>query len=335
MGAACSAIYAQRLSMSSAAPAGLCWNTGSRRKCQVLVGVSLLLATGTHFALSRPPSLLMQERRRMLHLPKDYVGKGYDLVDLVAGDEVRLKFMLDSGLTTSMLLPSKAEELGLAERSGSGRQAVLDDVLLGSVQIGPLRPMVMDFPQSVIGASLGHPIDGMLGMEFFDRFAVGLGPELHLYEADCGERVAALAKMVCLTTAPLPARLLGLYLSVPLSDVRVKGVIDTGASFTVLNWRAAHVLLGIVKEDKDKMLQRGGVSSIDSSGNPLLMPLAHAALQLRGAGRKPPGCWAPKPVEVAIGDVASFKTIFNVDEPLALIGQDILTQRPTLLAVAS
>ncbi|CAJ1409234.1 unnamed protein product [Effrenium voratum] len=332
MGAACSAIYAQRLSMSSAALAGLCWNTGSRRKCQVLVGVSLLLATGTHFALSRPPSLLMQERRRMLHLPKDYVGKGYDLVDLVAGDEVRLKFMLDSGLTTSMLLPSKAEELGLAERSGSGRQAVLDDVLLGSVQIGPLRPMVMDFPQSVIGASLGHPIDGMLGMEFFDRFAVGLGPELHLYEADCGERVAALAKMVCLTTAPLPARLLGLYLSVPLSDVRVKGVIDTGASFTVLNWRAAHVLLGIVKEDKDKMLQRGGVSSIDSSGNPLLMPLAHAALQLRGAGRKPPGCWAPKPVEVAIGDVASFKTIFNVDEPLALIGQDILTQRPTLLA---
>jgi len=42
----------------------------------------------------------------------------------------------------------------------------------------------------------------------------------------------------------------------------VKGVLDTGAAFSVLNWAAADVLLNVAEVDKDKMLQeRGGGGS--------------------------------------------------------------------------
>eukprot|EP00434_Breviolum_minutum_P014101 symbB.v1.2.012432.t1/scaffold860.1/size157271/1 len=144
----------------------------------------------------------------------------------------------------------------------------------------------------------GTLIHGMLGMEFFEKFAVDLGTEIRLYQADDGDKVAKMEDMECLTTAPLPARLLGVLLCVPGNDACVKGVLDTGASFSVLNWAAAEVLLHAVKADKDVMLrERGGVTSLDAYGHALLMPTLEAQFELRGAGQDPPGTWTPDPIE--------------------------------------
>lgn len=156
-----------------------------------------------NFALTSPrkPQPLAEEGRRLLQLPQDFFGKGYDIVDLLArgiskkgeeGAPTKLSFMLDTGLTTSLLLPDKAQQLGLleegrfvAEKLLKTPKVVLENVEFSRIQIGPLRPFVMDFFQSRMGN--GATIDGMLGMEFFERFAVDLGTDVRLYEADDGD----------------------------------------------------------------------------------------------------------------------------------------------------
>jgi len=293
---------------------------------------------------ARHPGLLVEEGRCFPSLSQDFLGRGYDILKLVGGDEVELNFMLDTGLTTSILYPGRADELGVERPSrqahGEVPTVILEDLRFREgLLIGSLRPFIMDFPQRRMGASMGMQIDGMLGMEFFERFTMEVDASaLRLYEADCGEKIAVANDMVTLTTAPLPARLLGVHLGLPGSDQCVCGVIDTGASFTVLNWAAAKMLLNLAEEDAQQMLSSsGGVSSVDAKGRELLMPtVADLSLQLRGAGRAPRRTWDAAPVEVAIGDVASFEQIFGqVVKPCALIGQDLLTQAPMLLAASS
>eukprot|EP00439_Symbiodinium_sp_Y106_P075305 s165_g14.t2 len=174
----------------------------------------------------------------LLLFPEDFLGRGYDILKLVGGDEVELNFMLDTGLTTSILYPGRADELGVERPSrqahGEVPTVILEDLRFREgLLIGSLRPFIMDFPQRRMGASMGMQIDGMLGMEFFERFTMEVDASaLRLYEADCGEKIAVANDMVTLTTAPLPARLLGVHLGLPGSDQCVCGVIDTGASFT-------------------------------------------------------------------------------------------------------
>ncbi|OLP89405.1 hypothetical protein AK812_SmicGene29140 [Symbiodinium microadriaticum] len=92
------------------------------------------------------------ETRRPSHLHADFLGRGYDLLKLVGGDEVELNFMLDTGLTTSILSPGRAQELGVERPSRQARREVptviLEDLRLREgLPIGSLRPFIMDFPQ--------------------------------------------------------------------------------------------------------------------------------------------------------------------------------------------
>ncbi|CAE8695666.1 unnamed protein product [Polarella glacialis] len=154
--------------------------------------------------------------------------------------------------------------------------------------------------------------------------------------------------MVTLTTAPLAAQLLAVSVELARGansadgptavgeDQRVVGILDTGASHTVLNWAAASLLLGFTQaEDEERLVEEhGGTSSFDVSGRRIDMPMFEVALQLRGAGREPQGSCCFQPVEVAIGDIALFATLLggSTESPAALIGQDLLIQRPMLFA---
>jgi len=65
------------------------------------------------------------------------------------------------------------------------------------------------------------------------------------------------------------------------------------------------------------------------------MPVLRAELELRGVGREPrTGLVRFDSVEVAVGDIELFGKILGGDiaSPAALIGQDIMTQCPTLIA---
>mmetsp|Transcript_72447 Transcript_72447/g.223888 ORF Transcript_72447/g.223888 Transcript_72447/m.223888 type:complete len:279 (-) Transcript_72447:7-843(-) len=272
--------------------------------------------------------------------------------------------MLDSALTTSMLMPHVATFLGIGSPGGGaaseerqfmaagGAQqstlALLEGLrLMGTdLDLGPISPIVTDFPQFSIGLGLGCPVDGMLGMEFYERFAVETADgRLRLHEAESAEDYAASQGMAQLTMAPLPARLLGISVELAGGGAaapgvrqpgRVVGIVDTGASHSILNWAAASLLLGLRRGDPS--LEAGGsISAYDVSGQPIDMPLVTAALALRGAGPEPCGLVSFGAVEVALGDMALFARLLGGDAtvPAVLVGQDLLTQRPTLLAARS
>lgn len=316
-------------------------------------------------ATAAAPVPLAEIPRRFLALPQDaYLGPGFDLVavSVFQGGGRALSFMLDSGLTSSMLRPPVAKDLDLkgdasaGERSfigadGSRVSAVvrLEDAQLEGVdvKVGPLSPMVLDFPQAEIGRELGHVVDGMLGMEFYERFAVEVdcvASCLRLYAADAGEAAAQARGMEQLTTAMLPSRLLGVAVELAegadlrmfraAPSRRVVGIVDTGASHSVLNWAAAATLLGVRSRDDARLASAGRISSMDVSGRLVDMPLLSIRLRLKGAGPQARGAADFEAIEIAIGDIALFARLLggNTSEPAALIGQDILVQRPMLLA---
>mmetsp|Transcript_53540 Transcript_53540/g.99027 ORF Transcript_53540/g.99027 Transcript_53540/m.99027 type:complete len:271 (+) Transcript_53540:18-830(+) len=261
--------------------------------------------------------------------------------------------MLDSGLTSSMLPPHVSTFLGLQlsedgnertfmaadgqQRSGT---AMLQDVSLhgSDLPLGSYSALVANFPQSTLGASLGCPIDGMLGMEFYERFGVEVGEDtLRLYQPDDCEEVAKTKQMTILRTATLPARLHGVSVAAVVGPPTVSvspwvlGILDTGSAHTVLSWAAAEQLLGITESPPGC----GFINAMDISGKPINMPVVNATLRLAGAGTgfgKGPVVDFEQ-VEVAIGDIALFaRMVGNTSMPTALVGQDLFSQRSHLFA---
>mmetsp|Transcript_54504 Transcript_54504/g.127345 ORF Transcript_54504/g.127345 Transcript_54504/m.127345 type:complete len:446 (-) Transcript_54504:2-1339(-) len=311
-----------------------------------------------HYFFEIPdPSLYAEVPRTYLELPKDkWVGAGWEILAVSlnrAGRDVTLNLMLDSGLTSSMLPPHVARFLGLAlsedgnektfmaaDGQQRGGTATLQNVSLHGrdLSLGSYSALVANFPQSALGASLGCPIDGMLGMEFYERFGVEIDKEVvRLYEADEAEEVAMRKQMAILKTASLPARLHGVsvaaVMGLPTLSVSpwVLGILDTGSAHTVLSWSAAEKLLGITESPADC----GFINAMDISGKPISMPVVNSTLRLSGAG----GGMGKGPVvdfaqvEVAIGDIALFaKMVGNTSMPTALVGQDLFSQRPHLFA---
>lgn len=314
-----------------------------------------------HCALVSP---LVEMPRRFLTLPQDvWLGPGWEVVSATApregadGRDTPLSLMLDSGLTTSMLAPPVVGHLGLdlssqqlggdgaarsptffaADGSRDAQRVFLPNVRCGGLDLGTFSSLVTDFPQRDIGAELGWTIDGMLGMEFYERYGVETGSDcLRLYGPDDGRCVAEDKHMEPLTLTPLPARLLGVEV---LSGngggprrPRALGILDTGAAHTVLNWAAAAALLGIA-EDDPSLADAGGITASDIGGQPIDMPIVVAELCLKGAGHPPSGSVRLRPVEVALGNIALFARLLGDEsEPAVLVGQDLLTQRPTLFA---
>jgi len=325
-------------------------------------------AGATQLALATPvPGLLAEMPRKLLALPQDrWVGPGFDLASVAVSrpgaGRTTLNLMLDSALTTSMMAPHVASFLNLSPDTSNGgvrkftaadgpqkSMAVKleDTVFEGTgVGLGPLSPLVTEYPQIRIGADLGCPVDGMIGMEFYERFGVWVDSDsLRIYEADSASNVATAEGLTQLSLAPLPADLVGVEVDLagerpsnafhpPNSAGKVLGILDTGAAHSVLNWPAAGALLGL-RQDDEALWDDGSISSQDISGRPIDMPLVSVALALRGAGGAHARGAVPfKPIEVAVGNIALFAKLLGGDTeaPAALIGQDILTQRPTLFA---
>lgn len=306
---------------------------------------------------------LVETPRRMLTLPQDqWLGPGWDIVFATLprhgadSRAVPLSLMLDSGLTTSMLAPPVASFLGLdpskqqedspseakapsffaADGKRGAERVLVSNMRCGGVALGDLTSFVTDFPQRQIGAQLGWHVDGMLGMEFYERFGVETDRDcLRLYAPDDGSAVAEAKSMEKLSLTRLQARLLGVEVASPAAPrgaARVLGILDTGAAHTVLNWAAAAALLGL-RQDDPSLAEAGSISASDIGGRPIDMPIVEAELELRGAGKNAHGVSRFKPIEVALGNIALFaRLVGDESEPVALVGQDLLTQRATLFS---
>lgn len=251
--------------------------------------------------------------------------------------------------------------------------------------------VVDDFIQQKMGEEVGVEVDGMLGQGFLDLLDLELDPfgatlrawppgTMPTPAAPAATSVTSMASVVdgwgaapiaaeCWTelrTLRLPGELYGVLLSVPGTEEAVLGIVDSGASHTVINTKAA-ALLGLQSEAKKNELLGRTVRGIGLGNTALHMPLVTVSgIRLCGAqhveivrwpGGPPPrnrvgwefGATHCVPgsssspffqVELGVGDIGFFEellsqtqdTIGQFEGAAALIGQDLLTQRALRLS---
>lgn len=348
------------------------------------------------------PAPTLEGKLQMLELPTRFIGGAYYLLVLTvppadaflavdkspeAFPRTNLTLLLDSGLTAAVMLTSdvcKSLKLVVGSEgnfsSGLGAIGSMDmqqvrvegAALSDGQEICPLSPLagvvVDDFPQLKIADEVGVVLQGMLGQGFMDQYDLELDagqqqlrawPRASLPSEQPGDwrQLEALG---------MPGRLQGLLLTVPGCLEPVIGLVDTGASHTVLNRQAAYVL-GLRVEAVNAARR---VRGIGLDGSVLEMPLLslenitlssarHVTISPHepGEGANPmegrrswrfrariegPIASFPAAVDVGVGDIGLFQallsqpqeTIGDFDGPVALLGQDIMTQLPLRYSAA-
>lgn len=124
------------------------------------------------------------------------------------------------------------------------------------------------------------------------------------------------------------------------------GVVDCGASFSVVNWSASQ-LLGLPAK-KDSMLTKSpAVTGMGVDGRPQLLPTTNIELSYVGNQISDGGFEAPssdftpwKKVQMAVGDLPVFSQLLGDGRtpykgPAGIIGLDILTQRRLILETSN
>lgn len=227
---------------------------------------------------------------------------------------------------------------------------------------GPVSAVCVPFVQEELAAKQKVAIGGMLGQLPFHRLlSLEIDPvarRLAAYRAEDAERVAAATGLVRLPGEDLSSGLVGIRITHspllssgggqdPLNQKSVPALVDTGSSYSILNWAAAELLLGLQKDDnivKDAPLIRG----MGVGGGMVDFALLTISIGLITDQTDPStSVISPQPVRVAIGDASLFDDIVGLEEsgswfglgpkkqkPAALVGQDLLSQQRYLLASA-
>jgi len=320
---------------------------------------------------------------KVLALPGRFVGTGYFLVELVVRGTIALTMLLDSGFTAAVMLTNRScSKLGIATGSAAASKGIgaigslwMDSIdLVGAelrgdagptaVALGVLKGVVVeDFPQRKIGEEVGIAVDGMLGQGFLERCDL---------ELDCFKGVLRAWKpkellehepgWISMATLPLPGNLQGLLLRVPGGSEPVVGVVDTGASHTIVNSRAAEIL-GLQDAAELNRQKMKDVRGIGLGNHVLKMPLVSVVnatlcraddvtIALRSSTSRSWSfnttmsgtcreCVGPLTVvNLAVGDIGFFENLLSRPEvrfegAVALLGQDLLAQRPLRLSGSS
>mmetsp|Transcript_70379 Transcript_70379/g.131661 ORF Transcript_70379/g.131661 Transcript_70379/m.131661 type:complete len:669 (+) Transcript_70379:84-2090(+) len=226
----------------------------------------------------------------------------------------------------------------------------------------PMMAAEVDFPQVKLAEMVGIDLVGMLGqwplhqvsLLHVDRAA----QELKIYKNSDTAAVVAREGMVRVPGVELPSGLFGVEIfHHPLvvgpgwgdgAPVTVQAMVDTGASYSIVNWAAAEMLFGL-KEDDKAVQEAIKVRARGIGGRELLWPLMRLNLGVATTAGKGDTGVQFRTVDVAIGDAPSFDQLFGREEegmfgsaaaylglskpkPGALIGQDLLSQQPYMLA---
>ena len=206
------------------------------------------------------------------------------------------------------------------------------------------------------------PVEGMIGMEVLEQFDVDFdfpAGRLRLWKPHTVESVAKKAGLVTVDAVVVnETRLLGFRVvssSAPkdgsggIEAQPFLGVVDCGASFSVVNSVAAP-LLGLPQPSDNAYKKNPMVTGMGVDGRPQLLPTAKVELSYCGNAKRdqttmsfeaPPSDWKPwSPVQLAVGDLPVFTNLLGDGRtpyrgPAGIIGLDLLTQRRVILETSS
>jgi hypothetical protein len=294
-----------------------------------------------------------------IDLPDGSIGEGYIPVPMKLtnskGEERTVHFILDSGLTTTMITPQLRKWLDMKEPRGGGMTAngfaaggsstlqvcPLNGAEVGGcgIQLPRMSAVVLDFPQANI-EDPRYDIQGMLGMEFVSQFDLDVdfpAKKIRLWNPGEGVKAANQDGLVAVPVSLIPGDILGVRVAAGEGTTPFLGIVDLGASFTLMNTAAAKLSnLPLTSEPG-----RSGIAATGVDGRQTMLASRTTDITLLGFSDWTDGSrWGDsgaltKPkmlkfdgVRTGVGEVAVFEQLLSTPGnpwlgPAGLLGLDV------------
>lgn len=273
--------------------------------------------------------------------------EGYPRLEVqLPGRAEPLAMVLDTAASHTVLDLALAQRLALVDEGAAqarvegaaGRAAQMRQGRRITLRIGGLAhetaPVLLDLSPVQTAT---RPVDGILGQDLLLRHDMRLDLAAGRLElATPGSRPQWFAGASCLDNTPRAERppqaggfffadleLRGLDAASPAA--RVRAVIDTGASQTLIN-HAARRALGVADDDARLRQRPGGTQGVSAKS---------AATQLLPIGGLLLAGWQAPPLEVRVSDLPVFDVLGLAGRPAMILGIDVLQQVPLALAAGA
>lgn len=262
--------------------------------------------------------------------PYDINDSGLIVVDVRVNDEGPFEFALDSAASISVVFDRLRGELALEAIPGkavtihgavaSGQFPLLD---IRSLQVGREvwdKPRIVSMPGTTVGKT---GVDGILGVDFLRRYAVGFSNRDRVVRLYPPELVSH-GSYRGWTSVPLEPVYVGesgaaLYLfEIEIGGRTIPALFDLGAGLNMMNWPAAHSL-GIDPADL-----RGDETFTGAIETAPLVARFKADEVTTGRIR-----WRNEVFSIA--ELEIFTTLINGDSPCAILGAGLFIQRDFII----
>ena len=283
----------------------------------------LLFATG--FVLSACASIL-DEDGALAIAPYHILNGGRIVIEALINDQGPFLFALDTGSSISIVFDELRNNLELESAPGksrniqgmvaSGRFPVLR---ISRLQVGReiwADPMIVSLPGETEASA---KIDGILGIDFLRRYAVGFSTKdrvLRLYPPNLVRNRSYRG------WAYVPLELVNIgesgpalyFFEIEIDGQKIPALFDLGAELNIINWPAARSLRLVSVVRREDELLSGALEStpVGARFNPK---------EVTTAGIR----WRNEVFLVA--DLEIFATLQHGDSPLAILGSSLFNQR--------
>ena len=284
------------------------------------------------FALSGCATVL-DEDGALAITPYAIEEHGRIIIEARVNDEGPFAFALDTAASISVVFDNLRNELELGVVPGRAviiHGSVASDTYpllnIDRLEVGNeawVDPRIASMPGET-GATVN--IDGVLGVDFLRRYAVGFSTRdrvLRLYPPDLVTRRSYRGW----ASVPLELEHIGeggaalYFLEIELGGQKIPAVFDLGAGLNLLNWAAARSL-GIVPTDlRDDEVLSGAIDTVPVVAHVMIDEVTTGRIRWRNE-------------EFTIADLKIFETIMHGFAPCAILGVGLFNQRDFIIDFA-
>lgn len=265
--------------------------------------------------------------------PYHIANGGRIVIEVRVNDRGPFHFAMDTGASISVIFDGLRKQLELEPKAGdsviihglvaSGRFPLLD---ISHLQVGRetwVEPRIASLPGET---AAGAEIEGVLGIDFLRRYAVGFSTTdrvLRLYAPDHVRKRSYRGWL----SIPLESVKIGekdtqlYFFEIDINGEKVPALFDLGAGLNMINWPAARFLQLTSEGHRRGELLSGAIES-----KPVMARFNAAEVTTAGIR------WENEAFLVA--DLAIFATLKKDDSPFVILGSGFFNQRDFIIDFA-
>ena len=209
---------------------------------------ALILASGC------ASPLVLDDDGALVLIPHETGSQGHIIVEAMINDQGPFKFALDTGASISVIFDQTREKAGLDLLAGE-RVLVHGMIGIGDFPITTIASLNVGsetWTNARVASLPAHTdvsleIDGILGVDFLRRYAVGVSPQdevVRLYPP------ALVSERSYFGWASIPMRQLQIgrgnatayTINLYINDITIPALLDLGAGANLMNWHAARAI---------------------------------------------------------------------------------------------